>query len=114
MDAVALLLDVTALAERLITKPLIVEIEPQRRACDELQQRLEGSIAAWPAAHRYLDSFAPLCLQAIARALYRRAMHDEDGAADFDAVVGSLLPKVRQDAARAMAAMREPDARPVR
>jgi hypothetical protein len=109
LAAAAILNDVAQLGADLLARPLIVDITPWRKRCEDLQARIEAEISSSAFAGRYLDNFAPLMLQAIDRALYRRHLTDEPGAVKWDSVVGSLLPHVRADAGDALDSMRRAD-----
>jgi hypothetical protein len=103
LAAVKLLLDITGLAEEVLGKPLATDSSERRGRCEALARQLAAALADSAAMRRQLNNFAPLLIQALDRALDCRRWNEKQ-AADWDSLVGLLLPKVRQDAAAALAA----------
>jgi hypothetical protein len=99
---VDLLGQIVALAQDVLCRPAGDRAD-RRARCEELDLKLEAAIAsAGGAGARFLDNFAPMLLQAIERALLKRQYGDEQGAAQWESLVGSLMPQVRADSARAL------------
>jgi hypothetical protein len=105
-ENVDLLNRVTALAQDVICRPL-ADLGKKRERCEVLDAELEIAIAAAGPAARFLDNVAPLLLQAIDRALLKRHLNDEDGASDWESLVGALMPKVSRDTGRMIGWLKE-------
>ncbi len=105
-DAAALLCDLADAGAALLARPLVTDIGGRREEIAQLRGRLDDFGAG--TGRRYLTRFAPLLIQALDRALYFRSVHDAAMAAKFDGVAGLLVAHAREDAAAALAAMREP------
>lgn len=106
-DAVALLGDVVDLAQEIFCRPL-GDFDKRRQRCEQLEDKLETAIASGGSlGGRFLDNFAPILLQAVARAQLKRLAGDERGAAQWETLIGGLIPQVRADGARALSWLAE-------
>jgi hypothetical protein len=106
LEAVDLLTRICGFAQELLCRPL-ADPGARRERCEALETELEIAIAGSAQLGRFLDNGAPLLLTAIDRSLYRRHLLDEDGAADWDCLIGHLMPLVRRDAGRALTWLKE-------
>ena len=97
MDDVRILGEITAFASEIFAKPSAMESSERREHLTFLQQKFDET--ATSSGYRYIACRrAPMLLTAIKLALDARRDGEESLAADFDRLIGVLVPGVRQDA----------------